>query len=425
MLGYRYSDAVFAVLCVWALAACSGGAGSSAGPNLPSAGAAGAAGAAQGVADPAIAADIAARTTASAIGPLATTIDTCTLTSPCISGTNTSSGAGVGGISTNGRGVSGTTKHNSTAPSNAMYGLYGQDLSTSGFYNGGVFGTSVRGKGVYGVSSSNYGVYGTTVSGTSGVAGTSSSSNGVDAISTSGLGLYAQSSNSYGTYSTGTIGVFGYGPTDGMRGATSTGLGVVGTSAAGGVAIYGNGGNGADVTGGYLGLIGRAPAGGGTFPLVLTDSVGNNLLYVNGNGDLFYHGSLAHFSQVSGGAPVASFSATATRPSIEDTGTARLISGQAVVRLDPAFARAIDTGRPYQVLLTPGGDTRGLYVAAKNSSAFVVREVQGGRGSFDFDYHVYATQFGANQHMSVAAPNARSLRHLPAEVRPSLVIPPE
>jgi hypothetical protein len=34
-----------------------------------------------------------------------------------------------------------------------------------------------------------------------------------------------------------------------------------------------------------------------------------------------------------------------------------------------------------------------------------VREVQGGRGTFDFDYHIYATQLGAaGAHMMMAPP---------------------
>lgn len=46
-------------------------------------------------------------------------------------------------------------------------------------------------------------------------------------------------------------------------------------------------------------------------------------------------------------------------------------------------------------MLTPDGDTKGLYVASKSPTQFVVREVQGGRGSLDFDYHIYASHAGS------------------------------
>jgi hypothetical protein len=39
-----------------------------------------------------------------------------------------------------------------------------------------------------------------------------------------------------------------------------------------------------------------------------------------------------------------------------------------------------------------------------------VREVQGGHGTFDFDYHIYATQFGATAaHMLMGPPSIAPL----------------
>jgi hypothetical protein len=287
--------------------------------------------------------------------PFVTTIDTCNLSSPCISGTNSGVGAGVAGISLNGRGVSGQTKHNSTSAANAMYGVYGLDLSTSGVYNGGVYGKSQRGYGVYGTSGGGVGVY-----------GISGSASGVEGVAN-------------------TVGAFG-------------------------AALFGYNGNvggyGADVTGGHIALIARSDG----YPLDLVDLSGNQLVYVDHFGNLGYHGNLVQFLRAPSGGSITAFGSSATRPSIEDTGTARLIYGQATIRLDPVFARAIDTRRPYQVFLTPGGDTRGLYVAAKGRSAFVVREVQGGHGTFDFDYHIYATQFGATAaHMLMGPPSIAPL----------------
>jgi hypothetical protein len=81
------------------------------------------------------------------------------------------------------------------------------------------------------------------------------------------------------------------------------------------------------------------------------------------------------------------------------------------VTLNGALAQTIDMQRGYQVFLTPDGDTRGLYVASKSASSFVVREVQGGHGTFAFDYHVYASQLGSHaQQMTITQPNARAIQ---------------
>lgn len=403
-------------------------------------------------------------------------ITTCATTTPCTGGTNTSTGAGVGGTntttgigvqgtntssaytatgfgmsgsSTNGSGVRGTTTHASTGPANATYGVVGIDNSTTGLYDIGVKGLSNRGLGTSGQSTSNIGTRGISSS-SYGVYGTSTSGVGTAGFSGSNLGVYGTSSSSYGTYGASTasigalgissqyIGTYGSGPNTGTysfsgagigaRGISSSGTGVYAQSSTGfalqahtnsglGAYVTTGSGNGADITGTYIGIVARATS----FPIVATDPSGNNLFYVDGAGNVFYHGALSKFMPVAKGASVTTFSAQSATPAMEDTGTARLTAGVATVGLDPAFAAAIDANRAYHVFLTPGGDTRGLYVARKTSTYFVVREVQGGRGTFDFDYHIYATEIGkANQRMTLTGPNAKALqrRTLPAvEVR--------
>jgi hypothetical protein len=330
---------------------------------------------------------------AGVFSPFVTTIDTCDLSSPCISGTNSGVGAGIAGISLQGRGVNGITKHNSTAASNAMYGLYGQDLSTSGGYNAGVAGISTRGSGVAGFSSAGSGLAGFTSSGFA-IYGKSNYT-----------GLYALG-GTFGTYATGT-GANGIG----SYGASNTGEGIVGFSQSG-IGVQGTSPNGigAQFTGGGNGIVGRS----NSYPLTLTDYLGHTLIYTDGSGNLYLHGNVypMNFARLNGRTTVRSFSiAASTRPSLEDTGTARLVYGQAIVRLDPTFARAIDARRAYQVFLTPGGDTRGLYVAAKGPAAFVVREVQGGHGTFDFDYHIYAMQLGDGTTPKVLPPPILPVLH--------------
>jgi hypothetical protein len=58
-----------------------------------------------------------------------------------------------------------------------------------------------------------------------------------------------------------------------------------------------------------------------------------------------------------------------------------LVSGVAVVRLDPTFAASIDPTMAYRVFVTPAGDTRGLFVATRGATGFVVRESQAGRST--------------------------------------------
>ena len=163
------------------------------------------------------------------------------------------------------------------------------------------------------------------------------------------------------------------------------------------------GGDGIDSNGTYIGVIGRAAAGGSGYPFVGTDQNSNDLFYIDGYGDVAYTGSIFQFSKTRDGNRVASYASQTTTRTLEDVGSAQLSNGAAIVTLDPTFARSIDLQSPYHVFLTPGGDTKGLYVAQKSPTTFIVRETQGGRGTLQFDYRIVATQLGgANQRMGSA-----------------------
>jgi hypothetical protein len=85
------------------------------------------------------------------------------------------------------------------------------------------------------------------------------------------------------------------------------------------------------------------------------------------------------------------YAVEATQPMFEDIGSARLENGQARVLLDPIFAATVNTGAKYHVFLTPRSvDTQGLAVVAQDAEGFVVREAQGGRGNYEFDYRIMA-----------------------------------
>jgi len=290
--------------------------------------------------------------------------------------------------------------------------------------------SSAKGDGLYGNTTSGWsGVYGTTSNGLYGVFGTNQSS------STEAVGVYGKTASGNGLgvvgYATGDgVGTYGFSQSGyGLEGLTFEGYGVVAeafdegngiyVSASGsgyGISSYTNGGLaifasnsngiGSDLEGSYIGIVGRAPASGG-YPMVLTDSNENDVFYVDGTGNVYYAGGLISYARVKGGGNIRSFSTKTTLPTVEDTGTAELVNGMAQVRLDPTFAASIDAKTGYRVFVTPDGETRGwLFVAAKNSSGFTVREAQAGRSTVTFDYRIVATALGqAGQRMAFVNAN--------------------
>jgi hypothetical protein len=335
------------------------------------------------------------------LGALMTSVACSSSTTACVTGNNANSGAGVTGISKKGAGVlgTGTSSYGVKATSSSSYGVYGS--SSSG--QAGVVGTTKSRDGVYGYTSGNSGgtgVYGASVTGY-GVYGATTSGSGIGVIgyeTGSGTGTYGFSTSGYGAEAI-TGGGYGllseaYGSGTAIYASANTGYGIIAQSN-GSLPVYARNtaGNGGDFGGTYIGLIGRAPASGG-FPLVLTDNSGNNLFYVDGAGNVSYRGGLFSFARSATGAVVKSYSAKSTLPTVEDTGTAQLVRGAALVRLDPTFAASIDGASSYRVFLTPNGDTRGLFVATKAPGGFVVRESQAGHASVSFDYRIVATALG-------------------------------
>ena len=71
-----------------------------------------------------------------------------------------------------------------------------------------------------------------------------------------------------------------------------------------------------------------------------------------------------------------------------------MVGGVANVRIDPAFASVTDH-KWYYVFITPLGDTLGLYVSTKSTSASQVRETEHGRSTLEFDYRIVAHPFDA------------------------------
>ncbi len=302
-----------------------------------------------------------------------------------------------------------------------------------------VVGKSTNGRGVVGRSGSSNGVEGTSGPG-AGVRGQSDTGIGVEGQTNTaanaavvgtnlatGPGVTGRSGPTGAGSGIGARGLSGSG--DGVRGESATGTGVRGTS--GGTFTQGVLGEGSGSAHGVTGTSVNA------FGLSGTSTNAKGFVGVNTNGNDFAglfigHGANANDftapgifvkgrAVITGG--VSANALTSQGPRLlhgvqaaddlaEDVGTGVLRGGRAHVELDPLFAETIKTDG-YQIFLTPYGDTRGLFVAAKDARGFTVQEAQGGAGSFPFDWRVVAERKGA-------PPGARLMRAPEPDLRGTL-----
>jgi hypothetical protein len=273
-------------------------------------------------------------------------VTACKSGNACIGGSNSGSGPGVIGISTAGK-----------------FGVRGQ---------------AANGTGVSGVSTSNTGVSGTSVSGT-GVVADSTRGTGLSAMTSgaSGNAIYAKDASNAGAYAVNAVSYNGTavqgatsGNSDAVAGVSATNF----SSDSNATAIYAftNGAN-------YFTAYGLTMAFGGN---------------ITTQGEIYTQGSCMSGCNRR---LVQSYETKAALPTIEDAGEAQLHGGAASVLLDPAFANVIDARRGYLVLITPEGDTRGLYVARRTATGFSVRESMDGRSTVAFAYRIVAHPFGSRE----------------------------
>jgi len=269
------------------------------------------------------------------------------------------SGAGVVGISdgTNGAGIQGYA----TAGSGNTYGVYGQSSSVSGTgvygwatyntsngYNYGVVGRSDNpiGVGVYGNATSskgsNYGVVGVTAS-------------------TTGTGVYGNATTTTGK-NYGVVGMSqsrkGRGVYGGAMATAGPNYGVYGYSASpGGYAVYAQG---------NLHATGNFSAGGSKSAVVRLESGEGVKLYAEEGAENWFF----------------------------DAGSAELKDGAITVRIDPTFAKTVNTTADYLVFVTAKGDCGGLYVSRQGETSFEVKEIGGGQSNTAFNYRIMAKRKG-------------------------------
>lgn len=263
---------------------------------------------------------------------------TCSSGTACVTGS--SSGYGTWGVYA--KAASADALHAETSTKKGNSAVTGISEATTGTGHG-VFGSSHTGYGVFGVSSQGYYSYG-------------------------GAGVYGESR--------------GY-----------TGAGVAGNGGNAGIGIFGTAHN----SGLEQGVAGEFDGNG----FLLQGYGPSGYFYVPADGSAYFSSTVSaskfitHVRSRTGDSLEAMVAMT-PQAVMEDTGTAELLNGEAAVRFDQAFASAIDVSRGYQVFLTPNGNTRGLYVAAKYAGGFIVREIERGRSSIYFDYRVVARPYGAS-----------------------------
>jgi hypothetical protein len=269
----------------------------------------------------------------------------CKGSAACIGGSNTGGGAAIKGTSGFGPAIVAKNTGRGLTSSSAIdaSSVNSNGISATSQISSGVFGQTVR------ATNGSAGVYGLDTSG-------GAMNEGVFGWSTFGTGVYAKSNTGVAVEA------------DTSADSTST------------AAVNIVDPNGAD-------LVRATGMQNSTFRV---DALGN----VRTSGLLYSAGSCA-----SGCARrrEQSYGATAAVPTIEDTGEARLIGGSANVAIDPAFANAIDARQGYVVLITPEGDTRGLFVARRTPVSFSIRETMGGRSTIGFGYRIVAHPYGITE----------------------------
>jgi hypothetical protein len=306
--------------------------------------------------------------------------------------------------------------------------------------------------GVAGSSTYGVGVYGTNTSiATPGPTAAPYTDSGVAGISSTGAGVYAASSTG--------IGLFATSNDDALVASSQTGYSVYGISAAGSVGRLGEqSGTGVEAIG--AGSNSSYPA----VKIMEKDSTTPDLIdaYRNFNGsqilafdvqgtsqdrsgdafqagvdmqmsgDLYLGGQIFQNCETfpvtsstkcatvslgsestsvesANGTRVAMYGMHEAAPTVEMAGGAELVNGRAYVALDPHFAQTMSMRSPYRVFITPGGDSRGVFVSNRTPQGFEVHENGGGRSTLAFDYRILAEPYADESHNRAAGAMKRAI----------------
>jgi hypothetical protein len=374
---------------------------------------------------------------ASAVNAAVAALTSCSSSAPCVAATNASTGAGIAGtsaagpgvrgISTSSYGVSGTSKTGIgvqavSTSANALYAANNTSRSTIDAVQNG------SGPAITATAGAGPAVNATSVSG-AGVSGASSA--------TFGAGVSGTEPNGYGIRGAGAFGGYFTGSSyDGVLASTATAgyAGIAGAdhSKDGGYGVYGSSDKGTAGTFSQtpgntqtaFAVYGGTAAGIGSLLMDVRSSDDNGYLDLDDSGNLTITGTLSTSGSCSSGciaSRVRSYAPHEAQPTMEDVGRSRLAQGSAYIALDPAFANVVDATSDYSVLVTPEGDSNGVFVAQRTRHGFIVRENRGGHSSVAFSYRIVAKPYGNT------APRLPmfSLRAHPRTVSPARALPLE
>ncbi len=133
-------------------------------------------------------------------------------------------------------------------------------------------------------------------------------------------------------------------------------------------------------------------------PILTAANGAGTVCQIDTGGDIGCIGSISGIVPAAGGKKRVALNAVESPDHwFEDFGSAQLSGGEAVVNIESVFGETVNTGVGYHVFLTPNGDCKGLYVAQKSATSFLVRELGGGTSSLAFDYRIAAKRRGYEQ----------------------------
>lgn len=92
--------------------------------------------------------------------------------------------------------------------------------------------------------------------------------------------------------------------------------------------------------------------------------------------------------------PRVLFSPEAPEILFQDFGTAKLVNGQAIVKLDPLLTRSIFVSEehPLKVFIQLEGNCNGVYVTDKTAEGFKVKELNNGTSNVSFSWQIVASR---------------------------------
>jgi hypothetical protein len=242
-----------------------------------------------------------------------------------------------------------------------------------------------------------------------GIVSTSQLGNAVEAHNPGGNAIYAETNNPSNMTKHCAYGVVGIDQSDdggtmnfGVSGRSYHGTGIFGTSGTG-IGVSGTSRTAAGLAGTSASAVEPALSiqATGRGPLMFArNAMNDKVLKLDQAGNLTIAGVIKTAGSCregcsKPGAQLISYAPRESSPTMEDFGEGQLVDGSATIRIDPAFANAIDPSSGYLVFITPYGDSKGLYVAVRSAGGFQVRESGGGRSTLAFGYRIVAKPYGS------------------------------